>query len=232
MRIKFVVLLGLALFVAGCAPVDSLNPLYTDKDVIFDSSLLGDWVSPDPDNKSVTRITEFTEIGAKLRGYDIAIIDEDGGADFHAHLVNLDGQHLLDAVTQNWDSSSDSYVLHLNQSKGESRLEPHLLRLGMAAYMEFSDPKEGKIQARLRPAHWFFKLTTDGKKLRLDYIDDEKLAQAVAQGGVHISHSLLGEGKSKDIVVTASTRELQQFILEHINDDKVFTEHSDLVRKP
>jgi hypothetical protein len=229
---KYVFLLALSLLVAGCAPVDSLNPLYTDKEVIFDPSLVGEWVSPDPNEKGVTKITELVEFGSKLQGYDITMIDDDGsGAKFHAHLVSLGGQHVLDVVPQSWDASSDSYALHLNQAKAGVTLEPHLLRLGMAAYMEFI-PNGGKIQARLRPAHWFFKATLDGKKLRLDYIDDEKLAKAIAQGDVRIRHELLGAGKSKDIVVTAGTREVQQFVLEHINDEKVFTEHTEMERRP
>jgi hypothetical protein len=241
---KYLLFLALCLFVNGCAPVDSLNPLFTDKDVIFDSSLLGDWVSPDPTEKGMTRIVEYDERGRKIElhppatpgfvhGYNITLIDDDGSrTELRAQLVDLKGHHFLDAVIQTWDASSQSYALHLNQSNRESKLEPGLLRLGMAAYMEFSGPNTGKIEARLRPAHWFFKVTVDGKKMRLDYIDDGKLMKAIAQDGIRIRHSLLGQGKDKDIVLTAGTTELQRFVLEHVNDGKVFTDHTDLQRRP
>jgi hypothetical protein len=228
----YLLVLALCLLMTGCAPVDSLNPLYNDKDVVFDPSLLGDWVSPDPTEKGVTTFVELTEFGSKLQGYDITMTGEDGSAKFHAHLVNLGGQRVLDVVPQSWDASSDSYTLQLNQTKNGTALEPRLLRLAMAAYMEFTGPKDGKIQARLIPAHWFFKVATDGKKLRLDYIDDEKLSKAIVQGDVHIRHSLLGEGKNKDIVVTAGTPELQQFVAQYLNDGKIFTEHTEMVRRP
>ncbi|HEY2170630.1 MAG TPA: hypothetical protein VGJ30_13450 [Candidatus Angelobacter sp.] len=38
---KFLLLLAGLLWLTGCVPVDSLNPLYTDKDLAFDESLLG-----------------------------------------------------------------------------------------------------------------------------------------------------------------------------------------------
>src|SRR5215469_4059679 len=102
MRKKYMLLGAVCLLMTGCMPVDSLNPLYTDKDVISDSSLVGDWLSPDPDNKTITRITEAAELGSKLPGYDIVMIDTDDRLAFHAHLVNLKGQHFLDIVPQGW----------------------------------------------------------------------------------------------------------------------------------
>ena len=233
MQTKCLLLAAVCLLMTGCQPVDCLNPLYTDKDIISDSSLVGDWFSTDPDNQSVTRITESVDPRSKLTSYDIKMIEKDDMLDFHAYLVNLGGQHFLDVVPQSWDTSSASYQLHVTQSKDALNVEPRLLRLGMAAYMELTSHKAGTIQAQLKTAHWFIKVTRDGKTLRFDYSDDTKLAKAIAAGDLHISHSLLGEGKSKDIVITAGTQELQKFVLEHKDDQRVFTEHSDtVVRRP
>ena len=44
---KLLLLFAGTLLLTGCVPVDSLNPLYTDKDIVFDESLLGTWVGPD-----------------------------------------------------------------------------------------------------------------------------------------------------------------------------------------
>lgn len=237
MQTKCLLLAAICLLMTGCQPVDSLNPLYTDKDVIADSSLLGDWVSADPTEKGITRITEFSDSG--LPAYKITILNPDGGSgEFEGHLVNLGGQHFLDVVLQNWGASSDSYILHVSQSKDQLSVAPRLLRLGTAAYMEFTGGKGGTIQSRLRPAHWFFRVTTDGHKLHLDSTDDEKLAQAIAAGDAHISHAFVsaqaffGNKKTKDIVVTAGTKELQAFVLEHMDDEKIFSEHSDSLRRP
>jgi hypothetical protein len=34
---------------------------------------------------------------------------------------------------------------------------------------------------------------------------------------------LLGEGKNKDVVITASTEELRKFVAEHADDDQFFS---------
>ncbi len=45
--------------------------------------------------------------------------------------------------------------------------------------------------------------------------------KAVQAGTVKLPSMLLGEGKNKDVVITASTQELQKFMAEHA-DDKTF----------
>ena len=51
MNKRHLVLLALVACLTGCVPVASLNPLYTDKDVVFDESLLGEWVGADANEK-------------------------------------------------------------------------------------------------------------------------------------------------------------------------------------
>ena len=230
---KLLCLFTLVVFLAGCMPLDSLEPLYTDKDTVFDAALLGDWLSPDPNDQGVMTFTEM--FGQPVSSYKITMRDKNETSKYSAHLVELQGHRFLDVVPENWDARADSYTLHLDRSKPGATLQPRLLRLGAAAYMEFSGDGQGangdQIHARLRPAHWFFKVTTDGKKLRLDWMDDDKFQKEVVKGTVRLENSLLGTGKNKDIVITAPTRELQKFVVEHVNDDKLFTEHTEMHRK-
>lgn len=227
---KLLFLFTLIAFLAGCMPVDSLEPLYTDKDIVFDTALLGEWVSPDANDDGVTTFTEVP--GQPVSSYTIMIQDKDknGARSYSAHLVDLQGHRFLDVVPENWDARADSYTLHLDHSKNGLSLQPRLLRLGPTAYIEFSSgapgPKGEQIQARSRTAHWFLKVMTDGKKLRLDWVDDDKFQTEVKKATFRLEHTLLGDGKKKDVVITASTLELQKFVVEHVNDDKFFSEHS------
>jgi hypothetical protein len=157
---------------------------------------------------------------------------------FDAHLLNLSGQQFLDVVPREWSVSQASYPLHVGGTKGEQQVEPRLLRLGESAYMEFAaENKNAPVVAHLRNAHRFFKVKSDGKKLHLDWIDDDKLKEAVLNGTVHIENALLTTGKeskdlkSKSIVLTATTANLQKFVTEHMKDDAVFTEHVDMQRR-
>jgi hypothetical protein len=230
---KLLFLFTLIAFLAGCLPVDSLEPLYTDKDTVFDTALLGEWVSPDANDDGVTT---FTEVSSQpVSSYKTTMQDKDEITKYSAHLVDLQGHRFLDVVLENWDARADSYALHLDHSKNGVSLQPRLLRLGPAAYMEFTgggqDSKDRQIQARLRPAHWFFKVTTDGQKLRLDWVDDDKFRKEVAKGTIRLENTLLGDGKDKDVVITASIPELQKFVVEHVNDDKFFSEHSTEIQR-
>lgn len=237
---KWLLLLVLAALLTGCEPVESLNPLYTTKDVITDAKLEGEWVSPDPSD-GLIRISALGHYSmtshTRLDGYTLAIIDNDGStAKFDAFLINLDGHMFLDVVPDAWDARSDSYTLHFNQGKSGASIEPRLIKLGMMAYMEFvsgsPEPSGQPIEARLRQAHWFFKVAADGKKLRLDWMDDEKIKKAVEGEKVKVANALLDVGKSKDIVIVADTKELQKFALDHVNDETLFSEHTEWQRRP
>ena len=54
--ISILLVLVITAFLVGCVPVDSLNPIYTDKDVIFESALVGTWMGQNPDEGDL-RIT-------------------------------------------------------------------------------------------------------------------------------------------------------------------------------
>lgn len=240
MKKRCLLLFGLLVWLTGCQPVDSLNPLFTDKDLVLDQALEGEWLSSDPSDQTVMKFVQSVNYLTKLTGYEITMTDKDGsGGKFQGYLVSIGGHRFLDVVPENWDASTDSYKLSLHQAESRTTVEPRLIRLSTAAYMEFTgsgrDSKgDVQFQAHLRPAHWFFKVTVDGQKLRLDWVDDDKLKKAIAQGTVHLGNALLGAGKDKDkdIVVTATTKELQAFVAAHAGDDKIFSEHTEFQRRP
>lgn len=72
---KFLLSLAGLLLLTGCVPVDSLNPLYTDKDISFDESLLGSWVGPDNGEDGVLEFIARDEDGKK--SYSLAEKDKD-----------------------------------------------------------------------------------------------------------------------------------------------------------
>jgi len=166
---RFLAVLAIVAFFAGCVPVDSLNPLYADKDIVFDASLLGEWVDPGATDDGSLKFNKEGD-----NAYQVIMTETNGGeikrTFYHGHLVAIGNYRFLDIVPQNWEARRDSYVLHLGQTKDGSKIQPRLLKLGEAAYMEFTgdnaDAKGAKLRAQLRPAHWFLKVQTDGKKLR------------------------------------------------------------------
>ena len=85
-------LLLVVLILAGCVPC--WNPLYTEKDLVFDPALVGTWTSADAKQDSRESWT-FSKTGDKL--YQLQQIDEDGHkAQFQARLVQLKEHQFLD----------------------------------------------------------------------------------------------------------------------------------------
>jgi hypothetical protein len=223
---NLLVLFAGLLLLTGCVPVDSLNPLYTDKDLTFDESLLGSWVGPDKGEEGGLEILARNQDGKK--SYLLVMTDKDKDLKvfkktvYQAQLVKLNEHLFLDVVQKSFEPQSTTYSLQVKSGKGGLTIQPALLRIGEATYLEFQNgAPDGKVGAHVRRAHWILKVVRKEKNLHLDWIDDEVFRKAVQAGTVKLPSMLLGEGKNKDVVITASTQELQKFMAEHA-DDKTF----------
>jgi hypothetical protein len=225
-------LLAFVVFLAGCQPVDSLNPLYTDKDVIFDPALLGKWT---PEKGGTL---EFFQ--GQTHDYNYAVIvkdDETPGAQMalKGYLINLQGHRFLDLVQAEPTMWEESYGLDIKQTKDGPRVSPEFVHAGSGAYLEFANSDtdhQGEVTLQVRVAHWFFRVTGDDKELHLDSIDDEWLEKLLQQKKTHVTHVLArNQGKgSYELLLTADTAELQKFVVDHVNDEKIFSNKAKFTR--
>jgi len=96
--------------------------------------------------------------------------------------------------------------------------EAHLLRLGGHLFLDVypQEPKSGSefYRNHVIPAHSFWKVSLEGYVLVLYYLDPEWLRENIDQKKIEIKHVRRGDV----IVLTASTAELQEFILQHLDD--------------
>jgi hypothetical protein len=229
MNKAFLAFIALIASLVGCVPVDSLNPVYTKKDVIFDESLLGRWGAPGTDTDAQEGGLTFDRlIENGQKGYVVRVSFGRKGSQvyeemaFHAFLVDLEGHRFLDVMMQEGNPEPDNFSLQVSSNEGGTTINPDLIRVGVASYLEFEAAKPGeKVQAHLRQVHWFVKVIKTGEKLRLAWLEDDVFKRAVHSGEVHLPARLLGEGKDKRPVITATTQELQKFLVEHV-DDKTF----------
>jgi len=218
MNKPYLVLLALLACLTGCVPVDSLNPLYTDGDLISDDALIGQWV---PVDQSQERIV-FQFERAKGPSYILQVTEKDKSDKlfYVARVVAIGKNRFLDV------SPADVHIPLLNnpvkalQSKSGKNLEPPIFHLGLGSYFELagSTVKE----ANVKTAHWFFRFRLNGKKLSLDGTDDEKFLEAMQNNKFHIDTGL---ERGRDVLITASTKDLQKFVMEHLDDDSFFTQH-------
>jgi hypothetical protein len=235
MKKKHLVLLALLASLTGCVPVDSLNPLYTDKDNTFDAALLGQWKSvKSEDSQTVLEFVSMSQNGKEV-GYSITMSgqDTDGKCsrmDFEGRLVTIGEHKFLDLLPKSADLRLGSHPLHI-QTKNGASIEPKLLKIATSGYLEFTGGAQP--QATLRVAHWFFRVNMEGDKLRLGWADDAKLMNALLAHKLSVPYTTVGEGDQKEIVITATTQQLQKFLADHAEDDSLFTDHIDeMQRKP
>jgi hypothetical protein len=83
---------GLAALLSACIP--SVNPFYTDKDVVFDPRLVGSWCEKDDAKGSVWQFEK-----ADNQAYKLTITEKgDKQGEFTARLFKLREYHFLDLV--------------------------------------------------------------------------------------------------------------------------------------
>jgi hypothetical protein len=95
-----------ATFIAGCVP--TLNPIYTDKDLVFDPAVLGTWLQ---EKSSI----EWKFSKRDDTSYDMVFTDNGGRqGHFIARLAKVQGTTFLDLYPQEPDlDTTDFYKLHL-----------------------------------------------------------------------------------------------------------------------
>jgi hypothetical protein len=86
-------LAAVALLMAACIP--SINPFYTDKDVVFEGRLIGTW--QEKENSDEPQIWKFEE--GKDKAYKLMVTEKGGKhGEFEAHLFKLKQDYFLDII--------------------------------------------------------------------------------------------------------------------------------------
>ena len=183
-NITKLVTLSFLLMFAGCVP--SLNPLYTEQDLIFDSALLGVWT--DKDSKETWELTK-----ANGKQYKLIYTDEDGKTgEFTAHLLKIDGEIFLDLTP----------------------IKPLL-------------PQNDFYNRHFLPTHTFAQISQTAPTVQISFLEPEWLKKFLAKNPTAIRHEKLGD----DIFLTASPKQLQKFLLAHVNTQGAFAKPLSVIRK-
>ncbi len=114
--------------------------------------------------------------------------------------------------------SNDGYELWLfsTTEKETLRFDAHLVRLGSALFADIQQTTEAGLFA-LYP-HVFAKIRVDRDELRFDFLNEEYARQALENKRADLAHEKL----DNTVVLTAPTRELQNFVESSAFDDEAF----------
>ncbi len=105
--VKLLLALGVAMLLGGCILVPSIHPLYTEKDLVFDTALVGTWSGSDSECEQTWDFKKAEE----GKAYDLTITSEGEAVYFKAHLVKLGATTLLDTYPKATGSTKDLYYL-------------------------------------------------------------------------------------------------------------------------
>ena len=198
----------LAAVLAGCVPVMSLHPLYTEGDIIFEEKLLGTWV--DDSNETIwefKRVVDESEKAIEFKrpdrpenAYKLLFHNNKDGAKglFFAHLVKLENMLFLDVCPSQLPCAP-------------------------------KDPNEFQFYNIffLVPVHTFIRVDSVEPRLKMRLTDDDGMKKLLAEDPNVVKYELADD----KLILTASTKELQAFVLKYADNNRVFSNEVVLSRK-
>jgi hypothetical protein len=210
MRARKLALVCLVALLAGCLQVVSLQPLFTEENVVFDEKLLGTWLY-DPNKPEATwefsRLDEATARNLpeawrdeSTKFYHLKTVEKNGGrGSFVACLVKLGDRLFLDVFPDRFPS-------------GEQDMKGMKLAHNAELFL---------------PVHTFIKVDSIGEQLVVRATLDNLFRELVQAEPNAVEHQIV-DGHA---VLTASTKELQEFVTKFADDERLFVGPIPLQRK-
>jgi len=130
-------------------------------------------------------------------------------------------------------------IYNLKEKHGAGLLDVYMVKLRNKSYLDVSASEfpcdvedANKIDWPFNafffvPAHTFLKIELDRSSLKLLRTDDEKMGELLEADPNAVKFESIDDG----VVLTASPKELQGFVLKYADDERLFSEEIELVRK-
>jgi len=204
MKTRIFVICAILAVIASSCLVKSLHPFFKDQDVVFKKELLGTWIDQDAGNWTISQANAKSE-GSGIFGLKTG------------------------------DSLRNYYLLTLTNDGGVSKFIAHLFKLNGQLYVDFY-PDEINLpditSYHLVSAHSIAKIGVFKDSLNIKWFNEMWLADLFENNKIRISHETISEKDSDEsYVLTASTDELQKFLIKYGNDPNAFIDGSDANQK-
>ncbi|HUW18074.1 MAG TPA: hypothetical protein VMW16_02095 [Sedimentisphaerales bacterium] len=226
MRTKKFLFYLLAGILGGCVPVMSLHPLYTEQDVVFEEKLLGVWV--DDSNRPDTT-WEFRRPDTSKKEYELIFSDKEGNKGvFVARLVKLKDRLFLDVHPDQFPSGEKEAEKMKLPYNAFFFVSIHtFIKIDCIEFLPAAqnclpeDEKTDKDLLKNLSLNYDYVL-----KLRLT--DDDAFKKLLERDANAVKHEMV---ENNGVVLTASTKELQAFVLKYADDESLFTDAKVLLRR-
>lgn len=205
--IKNIFIISVLLYLFTGCYLQSVHPLVPFKDAQVLDGLEGRWESGE---QRWTFINDPSHFTSNPFGEDFELSDEEKKEFDSVYMIILEDLE---------SPSADSVLLigSIGTFNGE-----HFIDLSMF----YSD--ESSIQNYYNfPVHIFSKISMENGTLSLEYFESSWIKEQIQNNRVRIKHE---QNENGDILITASTRELQKFVSKYSDDPKAFDEPLKLTR--
>ena len=188
----------LLIFLTSC--LNTLHPIFTEKDLAYDPKLIGTWNTENQGNKGKVIISNLaTERSIELPG-NISSIKQKG------YLITYEDK----------------------DHEGTKRYIAFLVRIGKHLYFDYfpADKDEQKIDeffyAHLIKTHTSYRVDIykDGS-FELSQLAEGYVAKLIDEKKIRISHEIY---TGDNILITASTSELQQYLIKYSDEPEAYDE--------
>ena len=140
-----------------------------------------------------------------------------------------DGHETIWTVTK----SGEGYeMVDVEEDEDPAKFDVRLVKLGGHTFLDLypsqQEPKNGLYQLHVIRAHTFMKVTLATDSLGVAMLDHDWLKNALKGGETELAHQNLADG---NLLLTASTPELQEFILKSCADPAAFGDQMIFTRR-
>jgi len=209
MKTKEILFYLLAGLLGGCIPVMSLHPLFMEENLIFEEKLLGTWVD-DPNSPKNT--WEFKPVAdSAQKDWELPPPKKPEKA--------------YKLVVSNEEGTKGSFFAHLVKLEGRLFLDVFPAQFPCAQL----EPKQDWAFNTffLIPGHSFVIIDSIEPQLKMRQTVSDDMKELLEEDPNVVKHELVEDR----IILTASTKELQAFVLKYAYDIRVFPAKIVLTRK-
>jgi len=130
-------------------------------------------------------------------------------------------------------------LIYTDEDGKTGRFDAHRLKLGDVLFLDFYPAEEESretnrselLKYHFVRVHSFAKLSQSDSALQLSFFSLKWLQELLEKNPEAIRHEKVGSTNDERIVLTASTAELQKFVLKHLETKDAFLEPMNLKRK-
>lgn len=210
MKRKITLMAVAALMTLESCTIQSLHPIYDEESLIFKQELIGVWEDGEGgiyylESTFQNKEKPLDNINLKQEGYLLKIYIKEGGSSWIERRV--DGDSL------NWIKMR----LHIVEIQ-------ETVFWNLFPQKNYEDNVSGVLTENLLPVHIFGKVEIEDNELKIYSFKLEWLGDLFQKNQVRIPHENVITPNGSTVVLTASTKELQKFVVKYQNETKAFEE--------